>query len=240
MPVRALAVGAGRARAEASVRNAATRPCYGQGGGQGRRAGSLLQPAEVRCPAPGQHRRVEPRRQRRDPARGQLAQPACLRLPVIGVVVPAAAAPVPGRAHGRGEPARLVHRPGIGGRDGERLDRHQPDPERRQVIAGQRPRPGMRNAGGGRPHAQPLVRAHPLQPRRPLPAARHPSPRASPGSSAVTAALMRRLPSGSGCSYMLFDALPQAGRPAPRARPHPQRTPATLSRPKPKAAQPIR
>jgi hypothetical protein len=27
----------------------------------------------------------------------------------------------------------------------------------------------MRNAGGGRQHAQPLVRAHPLQPRRPLP-----------------------------------------------------------------------
>ena len=134
------------------------------------------EPVEVRRPAPGQHWRVEPRGQRRDPARGQLIQPACLRLTVKRVVVTAAAAAVPGGRPDRSEIAGRVHRPGLGGRVGERLRRHQPHPERRQVIPGQRPqhraqrpRPGMAHRGGGRQHAQPLVRAHPLQPRRPLP-----------------------------------------------------------------------
>ena len=134
------------------------------------------EPVEVGRPAPGQHRRVEPGGQRRDPARGQLIQPACLRLTVIRIVVTAAAAAVPGGRSHRSEVAGRVHRPGMGGRVGERLRRHQPHPERRQVISGQRPqhraegpRPGMAHRGGGRQHAQPLVRAHPLQPRRPLP-----------------------------------------------------------------------
>ena len=134
------------------------------------------EPVEVRRAAPGQHRGVEPGGQRRDPARGQLIQPAGLRPPVIGVVVTAAAAAVPGSTPDRGEVAGRVHRPGMGGRVGERLRRHQPHPGRRQVITGQRPqhraqrpRPGMAHRGGGRQHAQPLVRAHPLQPRRPLP-----------------------------------------------------------------------
>ena len=97
------------------------------------------EPVEVRRAAPGQHRRVEPGGQRRDPARGQFPQPACLGLPVIGVVVTAAAAAVPGGRPGGGEPACLVHRPGVRRRVGERLHRHQPHPERRQVITGQRP-----------------------------------------------------------------------------------------------------
>ena len=87
-------------------------------------------------------------------------------------LVTAAAAAVPGSAPDRGEVAGRVHRPGMRCRVGERLHRHQPHPERRQVIAGQRPqhraqrpRPGMAHRGGGRQHAQPLVRAQPLQPR---------------------------------------------------------------------------
>ena len=135
------------------------------------------EPVEVRRPAPGQHRRVEPRGQRRDPARGQLTQPQLFRLPVIRVVVTAAAAPVPGGQSGRGEAAGRVHRPGMGRGVGERLRRHQPHPERRKVIGGQRsqhrgqrPRGGMAHRlRGGRQHAQPLVRAHPLQPGGPLP-----------------------------------------------------------------------
>ena len=85
-----------------------------------------FQLVEVRCPPPGQHRRVEPGLQRRRAARHQLSQPVRLRLPVTGVMRGAAAAPVPGGLPGRGEPARLVHRPRVRRRVGERLHRHQP------------------------------------------------------------------------------------------------------------------
>ena len=131
-----------------------------------------FQLVEVRCPPPGQHRRVEPGLQRRRAARHHLPQPVRLRLPVTGVMRGAAAAPVPGGLPGRGEPARLVHRPRVRRRVGERLHRHQPDPERRQVVAGQppqhraqRPRRRVRQPCRGRQHAQPLIAAHPLQPR---------------------------------------------------------------------------
>ena len=133
------------------------------------------QRVEVRGAPPGQRRRVEPRRQGCRPARDQLIQPAVLRPPVVKVMRAAAAAPEPGGLPHGGEPARLVRRPGVSRRVGERLRHDQPHPERRQVIGGQpaqhrrqRPRRRVRHPRRGRQHAQPLVRAHPLQPRRPL------------------------------------------------------------------------
>ncbi len=134
--------------------------------------GTHLQRVEIRGAAAGQHRRVEPGCQRRDPAASQLIQPVRLRLAMPDVPGRPGAAPVSRGGSGRGEVGRGVHRPGMGGGVGERLHRHQPHPEHPLVVAGQRPqhrgqrpRPGVRHVLGGRQHAQTLVAADPLQPR---------------------------------------------------------------------------
>ncbi len=134
-----------------------------------------VQHVEIRPGPAGQRPGIKRRRQRRDPARGQLPDPVLLRLPVIGEMRGAAAAPVPRGLPGRGEPARLIGRPGVPGRAGERLHRGRPHPERPHMIGGQaaqhrrqRPRRRVRHRLRGRQHAQPLVRHHTLQPLGPL------------------------------------------------------------------------